>query len=320
MTATGLQSSLRDVAAGVLTPFDDDGAIRHDDVEANARYLWERGIRVFLGAANVSEFHALTPDERIEVVASVTEAVPDEATVLAGAGGSIETVLELDRAAADNGADAVMLMPPDHTFLHREGLVEYYERIGVASQLPLVPYLRGMDVGPGTVARIADCSNVAAVKFALEDVPLFARAVTASDADVVWINGMAEPYAPSLWAEGARGFTSGVGNFRPTLSLALYRALDTGDWERARTLRNATFPFQSFRGEAGSGAFPGANSVPALKIGLESVGLYGGPVRPPLECLSEAEERRARDLVDEVGEFVEGSVDPSPRAATHPSD
>jgi 4-hydroxy-tetrahydrodipicolinate synthase len=176
-----------------------------------------------------------------------------------------------------------------------------------------------MDLSPGTVTRIAECSNVVAVKYALEDVPLFARAVEACDADVVWINGMAEPYAPSLWAEGARGFTSGVGNFRPTLSLALYRALDAGDWDRARTLRNATFPFQSFRSEAGSGAFPGANSVPALKIGLESVGLYGGPVRPPLEGLSETDERRARELAEDVGEFVENEVEPSPRAtATTP--
>jgi 4-hydroxy-tetrahydrodipicolinate synthase len=317
---SSLKPSLRDVAAGVLTPFEDDGTIRHADVEANARYLWDRGVRVFLGAANVSEFHALTHTERIDVVASVTDAVPDEATVLAGAGGSIETVLELDRAASENGADAVMLMPPDHTFLHREGLIEYYERIGSASELPLVPYLRGLDLTPETVAGIAECSNVVAIKYALEDVSCFANAVDTCDADVVWINGMAEPYAPSLWAEGARGFTSGVGNFRPSLSLALYRALDAGEWDRARTLRNATFPFQSYRAGAGDGGFPGANSVPALKIGLESVGLYGGPVRPPIASLSEAEARRARELADEVGSFVDEHVDPSPRAAASASD
>jgi 4-hydroxy-tetrahydrodipicolinate synthase len=213
-----------------------------------------------------------------------------------------------------------MLMPPDHTFLHRDGLIEYYEQIGAATELPLVPYLRGLDLDSATVARVAECSNVVAVKYALEDVTCFARALEQSEADVVWINGMAEPYAPSLWAEGARGFTSGVGNFRPSLSLALYRALEAGDWDRARTLRNATLAFQSFRAGAGSGGFPGANSVPALKIGLESVGLYGGPVRPPLAGLSEADERRARDLADEVGDFVDENVEPSPRSAATPSD
>lgn len=320
MDSTGLEASLKDVAAGILTPFDEDGEIRHADIEANARYLWDRGVRVFLGAANVSEFHALSHRERIDVVATVSESLPDAATVLAGAGGGIETVLDLDRAASENGADALMLMPPDHTFKHRDGLVEYYERIGAESELPLVPYLRGLDLEAPTVARIAEASNVVAVKYALDDVPLFARVVEACEADPVWINGMAEPYAPSLWAEGARGFTSGVGNFRPTLSLALYRALDAGNWERARTLRNASFPFQAFRGSAGSGGFPSANSVPALKIGLESVGLYGGPVRPPIAALTDAEEARARELAEEVGTFVEDHVDPSPRAVATPSE
>jgi 4-hydroxy-tetrahydrodipicolinate synthase len=315
MDTTELKASLRDVAAGVLTPFDDDGAIRHADVAANANYLYDRGVRVLLGAANVSEYHALTHQERIDVVDTVTESVPPDATVLAGAGGGIETALDLDRAAATNGADALMLMPPDHTFKHRDGLLEYYERIGREAELPLVPYLRGLELEAETVARIAEGAGVVAVKYALEDVPLFARALEACAADPVWINGMAEPYAPSLWAEGARGFTSGVGNFRPTLSLALYRALEDGDWERARTLRNASFAFQSFRGGAGTGGFPGANSVPALKIGLESVGLYGGPVRPPIASLSEADEQRARELAEEVGSFVENTVEPSPRAA-----
>jgi 4-hydroxy-tetrahydrodipicolinate synthase len=314
-TQTDLQRALKDVAAGVLTAFDDDGTIRHEDIERSARYLYDRGVRVFLGCANVSEFHSLSHDERSAVVGDVTGAVPSDATVLAGVGGAIPTVLDLAERAADNGADAIMVMPPDHTFKHRDGLVEYYERIGQASPLPQVPYVRGLDIGPETVAAIAETSNVAAMKYALADVPLFRRAVRTTDADVVWINGMAEPYAPALWAAGAEGFSSGVGNFRPTLSLALRRALEAGDDERADELSDAALDFQSFRGSAGDGGFEGANSVPALKIGLESVGLYGGPVRPPIAELSDEKEQRARALAEEVGAFVENSVEPSPRAA-----
>ena len=59
---------------------------------------------------------------------------------------------------------------------------------------------------------------------------------------------------------------------------------------------------------------PAANSVPALKTGLEMAGLYGGPVREPLVELSESDERRARKLYGDIEAFVESELEPSPRA------
>ena len=312
MTAEALSDSLRDVAAGVLTPFDDDARnILHDEVAANARFLYERGIRLFLACANVSEYHSLSHDERIAVVRSVVEALPDDATVLAGAGGSTETVESLADAYADVGADALMVMSPDHTWIHEQGLVEYFKRLASASDIPLVPYIRDVEPTPETVAAIADLDGVAGMKYALADTEAFARAVAAADEDTVWVCGMGEPPVPAFWAEGVEGFTSGVGNIRPSVGLALFDALQNEDWGRAREIRNVTLPFQRLRGEAGEdNCLSAANSIPVLKYGLELAGAYGGPVREPLVELSERDRKRVEAAYERVDRFVETELGP----------
>jgi len=135
-------------------------------------------------------------------------------------------------------------------------------------------------------------------------------AVEAGADDVVWSDGLAEPYAVSFWAEGAEGFTAGVSNFRPEIGLALYDALVAGEWDRARELRGACLPIQDVRGRTGTdNQLPGAVSVPTVKKGLDLAGPTGGEVREPLRPLSEAEETEIEQLYDELDEDIDRLVD-----------
>jgi len=300
-TATDVRDHLRGVAVGLLTPFDADGAIQHDHLAANARALHGEGVRTFLGAANVSEYHSLTQQERADVVATSVEALPADACVLAGVGGPTAAARDLARAHEDAGADALMVMPPDHTYVHERGLLAYYRRLAAATEAPLVPYVRGFEPSVEFLADLTRIDAVVGVKYAVPDAVTLGAAVEAGADDVVWVDGLAEPHAVSFWAEGARGFTAGVSNFRPEVGLALYEALSAGEFERARSLRNACLPFQRFRDESGEdNAIPGAVSVPALEKGLELAGLHGGHVREPLRPLSEADEERAEALYREL--------------------
>jgi len=195
---------LRGVAAGVLTPFDAALDVDHDAIASNVAFLSERGITTLLAAANISEYHALTHEERIASVETVVDAAPDATTVLAGVGGATRTALDAAAGAEAAGADAAMVMPPDHTYVHESGLLTYYEKLGAGSDLPLVPYVRGFDPSVDFLSDLAALDSVAGVKYAVEDVPKFAAAVAADDTDTVWVDGMAEPYAPSLWLGAPR--------------------------------------------------------------------------------------------------------------------
>ena len=296
-----IQERLSDVAVGLLTPFDDGGEIAYGKLRSNARSLYDKGPCTFLATANISEFHSLSNEERITVTETSVDALPSSACVLAGVGGSTNTATELIQAYNRIGVDAMMIMPPDHTFIHEQGLLEYYRELGAVSERPLVPYVRGFEPSVEYLVALTELDSVVGIKYALEDTVKLGAAVEDGSNDVVWMNGLAEPFALSSWAEGAEGFSAGVSNFRPEVGLALFDALTDGDWKRARRLRNACLPYQWFRDETSQdNTIPGGSSVPALKKGLEMAGLNGGTVREPIQPLTTSQERRAEKLYEEL--------------------
>jgi len=305
-SAEQVKARLRGVSFGLLTPFDTDGDIDHDHLTENARSLYEQGARTFLATANISEYHSLTHDERVAHAETSVSALPEDACVLAGVGGSTAEARKLVRAYENCGVDAIMVMPPDHTYIHERGLLDYYRDIGAATHQPLVPYVRGFDPSVDYLDALTHVESVAGIKYALEDPVKLGAAVARGADDVVWVDGLAEPYAVSFWAEGVEGFSAGVSNFRPEVGLALYDALRAEDWDRARKLRDLCLPYQRLREATGpDNTLPGAMSVPVVKKGLELAGLHGGHVREPIRPLGDAERDRAEELYARLDDGID---------------
>ncbi|MFC7212642.1 dihydrodipicolinate synthase family protein [Saliphagus sp. GCM10025334] len=304
--AAQVKQQLRGVAVGLLTPFDEELEIEHWKIEENAQSLYDAGMRTFLAAANISEYHSLSQEERVESVETVVETLPSDACVLAGVGGSTSDALDLIEAYDRVGAEAMMIMPPDHTYLHERGLLEYYRKLAAGTDVPLVPYVRGFDPSVAFLADLSRVDGVAGIKYALKDSVKLGEAIRAGDDDVVWVNGLAEPYAIAYWAEGVEGFTAGVSNFRPEVGQELFRALSEQNWERARALRDLCLPYQRFRDETGrNNSLAGALSVPAVKKGLELAGLHGGAVREPICSLSSDEAARAERIYNKLDDDID---------------
>jgi len=296
-----VRDKLRGVSAGLLTPFDDQSNIEYKKVQYNAQTLYERGIRSFLAVANISEFHSLTHSERVEIAGTVVESLPADVSVLAGVGGSTGDARKLIRAYDDVDVDAMMIMPPDHTYRHEKGLLEYYRSLGAVTDRPLIPYVLDFDPSVDYLVELSNLDDVVGIKYALEDTVKLGAAAGAGADDVVWVNGLAEPHAVTTWIEGAEGFSAGVSNFRPEVGLALFDALSAKNYERARRIRDICLPYQNFRDETGeNNTIPGAVSIPAVKKGLELAGLHGGNSREPIYPLSPEEERRAEELYEQL--------------------
>ncbi|WP_123539101.1 dihydrodipicolinate synthase family protein [Halosimplex salinum] len=306
-SADEIRERLRGVAVGLLTPFDDSLEIEYDKLAHNAEALYDEGIRTFLATANISEYHSLSRDERLAVAEQSVDALPDDACVLAGVGGSTATATDLIEGYDQIGVDAMMIMPPDHTYLHEQGLLDYYRELDDASDRPLVPYVRGFEPSVDYLADLTRIDGVIGVKYALEDCVKLGAGIAAGADDVVWVDGLAEPYAVAFWAEGVEGFSAGVSNFRPEVGLELFAALQNENWERARKLRNICLPYQEFRDETGQdNTLAGASSVAAVKEGLKLAGLNGGngTVREPIRPLTPDQRDRAADLYDQLDDDI----------------
>ena len=304
MTPADLTDGLRDVAFTTTTPFSASGdAVLHDEVEAHVEFLEERGARLLVPCGNSGEYYSLSADERVAVAETTVEAAGDDVTVVPGVGGSLPGATELARRYEEVAVDGLLVMHPAHTYVHRRGLVDYYRELADATDLDLVLYVRGPAVDGEVLAAVADHEQVVGVKYAVNDVKAFSAAVAVDPGDLVWIDGLAERFAPAFAVEGAEGFTTGIGNFVPEAPLSLFEALREGDWERARAVREAVRPYEDLRESPGvDNETAAANNVPAVKFGMELAGLYGGPVRPPLVDLAEADEERAREHYERIQE------------------
>ncbi|WP_411965850.1 dihydrodipicolinate synthase family protein [Haloferax sp. YSMS24] len=300
-----VKERLRGVAAGLLTPFDEHGEIEHWKIEDNAQSLYNSGLRSFLAAANISEYHSLMQTERAEVTETSLNALPSDACVLAGVGGSTQDAQELIRAYDRLGVDAHMIMPPDHTYVHEQGLLDYFHDLASVTDTPFVPYVRAFHPSVDFLADLTRIENVVGIKYAIKDPVKLGAAVAAGADDVVWVDGLAEPYAVSYWTEGIEGFSAGVSNFRPEVGLELFDALTEGDWQRAREIRNICLPYQNFRNQTGkNNTLEAAISVPAVKKGLDLAGLHGGGVREPIRPLSREDEAEAEELYQQLDDDI----------------
>lgn len=209
------------------------------------------------------------------------------AVILVGVGHDVPTAVASARHARALGAEMVMVHQPIHPYVSEGGWVDYHRAIAESvPELGVVPYIRNPLLPGERLAELADdCPNVVGVKYAVPDAARFAA--FARDAGLerfVWVAGLAEPYAPSYFSAGATGFTSGLVNVAPAVSLNMIEALRSGDYPAAMKVWEQIRRFEELRAANAS-----ANNVTIVKEALASLGLCRRDVRAPSKPLPEDE-------------------------------
>ncbi|MEU1620512.1 dihydrodipicolinate synthase family protein [Streptomyces sp. NPDC005722] len=288
-------SALADVVAIPVTPFGADGGVERAAYRALLRRLLDGGVRTVTPNGNTGEFYALDPAER-RLVVELTMAEADPGTqVVVGVGHDVPTAVAAARHARDAGARMVMVHQPVHPYVSPEGWVDYHRAIAEAvPETGVVPYVRNPALGGGLIARLGElCPNVIGVKYAVPDAARFAAVARDAGLDrFTWVAGLAELYAPAYWAVGATGFTSGLVNVAPRVSLEMLRALRDGDYAAAMKVWEQIREFEELRAEQGS-----ADNVSVVKEALAALGLCRREVRPPSRALSADRRERVAALV-----------------------
>ena len=137
-------------------------------------------------------------------------------------------------------------------------------------------YLRNDAIGIRAIADLCAVPGVRGVKWATPNPQKLAEAKAACDPGIVWVGGLAEVWAPTFYAVGARGFTSGLINVWPERSVAIHAALEAGDYHGANALIAGMRAFEDIRAEEMNGT-----NVTGVKAALIAQGLDCGPTRPP---------------------------------------
>lgn len=288
------RAALRGVIAIPVTPFDADGGVDWGRHSALLVRLVEAGVGTVTPNGNTGEFYTLEPAEARRVTENTIKEVAGRAAVIVGVGLDTAGAIAAARHAQDAGAQMVMVHQPVHPYISGEGWTEYHRRIAEAvPELGVVLYIRDARITGEQLARLGRlCPNIVGVKYSVPDPVRFASvAMDAGPGRFEWVAGLAELSAPGYFAMGATGFTSGLVNVAPQISLDLFHRLEAGDQAAARGIWALMRPFEELRAADSS-----ADNVSVVKEALAQLGLCRADVRPPSRALP----RAVRDHIEAI--------------------
>jgi 4-hydroxy-tetrahydrodipicolinate synthase len=293
-----VRAALQGISGVPVTPYLASGAVDPQGLSALISRLSRRGVHNLMAAGNTGEFFALSLTEIRQVHALTVDAAREGTSIVSAAvGRSLVEAKELARDAIAAGADAIMGHHPMDPFAAPAAQARYFLELANASTVPVIAYVRSDTFSVADFKLLAGHGNIAGIKFASSNLMLLAEAIRATtELPAIWVCGLAEGWAPAFYAMGARGFTSGLVNVFPDLSLSILAALDAGDYGKARELIGPIAGFEALRTKY----FNGAN-VTVVKEALGILGENVGPVRAPgMETLTEDERARLREIVNRV--------------------
>jgi 1-pyrroline-4-hydroxy-2-carboxylate deaminase len=246
-----------------------------DKFAEHCRWLVDNGCRGVGPNGSLGEYSSLTDDERRAVARTAIEAVGDDGVVVVGVHGfGAHQARAWAEKAAEDGADGVLCLPPTMYRANRGEVLHHFSEVAKAG-LPVMVYNNPIDtkvdLTPDLLAEIAQIENVVAVKEFSGDVRRILE-IRELAPDLAVIAG-ADDLTLEALLMGATGWFAGFPNVFPKESVRLYDLAVQGKLEEARALYEPLVA--AFRWDSRP------EFVQAIKYGMDYVGRYGGPSRPP---------------------------------------
>lgn len=294
------------VIPATLLPFDENLDI---DERAYRRHLSDvasvEGITAITANGHAGEVSSLTFDEQRRVTAITKDELGSRVPMIVGifTNNSMEAG-RLARMAQDEGADALLVFPPDilrlEGHMRPESIISHFQCVSDASDLPMIlfQYPFASQVAYPLEILLDLCRRfpqIRAIKDQygdgkmherhIRELSKLERPVNVLTTHSTWLLG-------SL-AMGCQGVLSGAGSVIANLQVALFRAVQAGDLKKAQSINDRIHP--TVRAFYDSPLFDQHNR---MKEALVLLGrLDRAYVRPPLVKITP-------DEIKKIGHFI----------------
>jgi 4-hydroxy-tetrahydrodipicolinate synthase len=224
----------------LVTPFRRDGSLDEATLRALVKRQIDAGIDFLVPCGTTGESPTLTHEEHLHVVEITVEVADGQVPVLGGAGGyNTAEVIALARELAAIGVDGILSVTPYYNKPTQEGLYQHFKAIAEAVELPIVLYSvqgrTGVNIEPGTVARLAQIENIVGIKEASGNISQMAAILNLVPETFVVLSGDDVITLP-LIALGGRGVISVVSNEIPGEMSRMVRLALENRVEEARAI------------------------------------------------------------------------------------
>jgi len=268
----------------IVTPFDREGKFAEETYRQLIDFQIASGTDVIVPCGTTGESATLDFDEHEYVIKVCIDQVKKRVPVIAGTGANnTAEALQLSQNAKAMGADGLLLVCPYYNKPSQEGIYQHYKKLATEVALPQilynVPGRTGVNMAAETTVRLAEFSNIVAVKEASGDLTQVGLILARAGEKIDVLSGDDFLTFPMMCI-GAKGVISVSANAIPKQVKDMVEATLCGDYAMGRKLHLELLDFHN-------AMFIESNPVP-VKTTLGLMGKLEPHVRLPLVNMGDA--------------------------------
>lgn len=158
---TPFQEKLKGSIPALLTALHEDHTVDGEGMARIARRAIDNGSKGVVAVGTTGEFAGIDDDQREIAIQAVVSEIGSEAPVIVGCGQpNVRRTHEQARAAAELGADGILVNPPFYFPMTQDEVVTFFADLVEASPLPVmlynIPSMTSVAVEPATIPRLRD--------------------------------------------------------------------------------------------------------------------------------------------------------------------
>lgn len=185
------QKTMQGVYVILVMPFDEQSRVDEDSLRSLVEFNLKAGVHG-IGVALGSEVMKLSEAERVQVTRIVVEQVRGRVPVVINTSGAgTDLAVLYSQTMQDNGADALMILPPTWMSPGPAEIREYFKAISDAVHIPIFIQDAGATPVSAELSRqiAAECENVRYIKVESAPLPQKVGDVVAHAGDLLTVFG-----------------------------------------------------------------------------------------------------------------------------------
>lgn len=268
----------------LITPMS-HGEINFEELKNLVEFHIKSGTDAIVSVGTTGECSTLSIDENVRVIKKTVEFAAGRIPVIAGTGSnSTNEAITLTKLVEGSGVVGCLSVVPYYNKPTQEGMFQHYKAIAESTNLPQilynVPGRTGSDLKPETIGRLAEISNIVAVKEATGDVNRVKLIKQFAGEDFIFLSGDDATGLESMKL-GGQGVISVTNNLAAADMAQMCKLALAGKFEEAEAINQRLMALHH-------DLFIEGNPIP-VKWAAYKMGLIGEPcLRLPLTTLSEA--------------------------------
>jgi 4-hydroxy-tetrahydrodipicolinate synthase len=215
-----MNSTFTGSGVALVTPFNTDFTIDFDALRKLVRYQIENGTDFLVVQGTTGESPTLSQEEKIQVLQTVIDENKGKLKIVYGVGGNNTLDVGEKFKKIPAGVDGILSVSPYYNKPTQQGIIQHFTYLSSCTDLPIilynVPGRTGSNMAPSTTLKLAELTNVVAVKEASGNMEQIMEIIRLRPAGFGVLSGDDALTMP-LIAAGADGVISVVANAFPKL-------------------------------------------------------------------------------------------------------